>query len=99
MKIVHITPHLPPEQAANALLPFQLGEWATARGDSVPYIAHASAAGSPAPRPAVTWIPRTKRTRWPRALRTGSIAGACGIRREAEPLITAADLLHGHSTE
>jgi glycosyltransferase involved in cell wall biosynthesis len=40
MRIVHITPHLPPDQAANALLPAQLGEWAAARGDSVHYIAH-----------------------------------------------------------
>ena len=33
MNIVHVTPHLPPDQAANALLPYQLGEWAAARGD------------------------------------------------------------------
>ena len=26
MRIVHVTPHLPPDQAANALLPFQLGQ-------------------------------------------------------------------------
>ncbi len=97
MRIVHITPHLPPDQAANALLPFQLGEWATARGDSVHYIAHPPAAGSPDPRPGVTWIPRTKRSFWQRALRTGSIAGAWRIRREAEPLIRAADLVHVHS--
>ena len=32
MRIVHVTPHLPPDQAANALLPFQLGQWAQARG-------------------------------------------------------------------
>ena len=68
MKIVHVTPHLPPDQAANALLPFQLGEWATARGDSVHYLAHPAAlspverpvGGSSDPRPGITWIPRTK---------------------------------------
>ena len=32
MRIVHVTPHLPPDQAANALLPFQLGEWAASAG-------------------------------------------------------------------
>ena len=28
MRILHVTPHLPPDQAANALLPWQLGDWA-----------------------------------------------------------------------
>ena len=54
MRIVHITPHLPPDQAANALLPFQLGEWAAARGDQVHYIAHPPAGGSADPRPQAT---------------------------------------------
>jgi glycosyltransferase involved in cell wall biosynthesis len=97
MRIVHITPHLPPDQAANALLPAQLGDWATARGDSVHYIAYPPVSGSAEPRPAVTWIPRTKRSLWQNALRLGSIAGAWRIRREAEHIITAADLVHVHS--
>jgi len=96
MRIVHITPHLPPDQAANALLPFQLGEWATARGDSVQYIAYPPASG-PDPRANVTWIPRTKRTVWQKALRLGSIAGAWRIRRDAEEVIKAADIVHVHS--
>lgn len=97
MRIIHITPHLPPDQAANALLPCQLGEWAVARGDTVHYFAHPPAAGSPAPRPGVTWIPRTRRSIWQRTLRTGSIAGAMRIRRVATDLIRAADLVHVHS--
>ena len=40
MHIVHVTPHLPPDQAANALLPWQLGEWAGEAGDTVEYVAH-----------------------------------------------------------
>ncbi len=96
MRIVHITPHLPPDQAANALLPFQLGEWATARGDSVHYIAYPPASGAD-PRPNVTWIPRTKRSLWQKALRLGSIAGAWRIRRDAEQVIKAADIVHVHS--
>jgi glycosyltransferase involved in cell wall biosynthesis len=106
VKIVHVTPHLPPDQAANALLPFQLGEWAAARGDSVHYIAHppvasreggAAAPGSADPRPGVTWIPRTRRSFWQRTLRSGSIAGAWRIRRDAGALIAAADVVHIHS--
>jgi glycosyltransferase involved in cell wall biosynthesis len=95
MRIVHITPHLPPDQAANALLPFQLGEWAAARGDSVHFIAHPSAHASEVNN--VTWIPRTKRSLWQRALRVGSIAGAWRIRRDADALIKAADIVHVHS--
>jgi glycosyltransferase involved in cell wall biosynthesis len=97
MRIVHVTPHLPPDQAANALLPFQLGEWAAARGDSVHYLAHPPVAGAVAPRPGVTWIPRTKRSRWQQALRVGSIAGAWRIRREGIAVLRAADLVHVHS--
>ena len=97
MNIVHITPHLPPDQAANALLPFQLGEWAAARGDSVRFLAHPPITGPADARPAVTWIPRTKRTLLQRTLRTGSIAGAWRIRQVAEPLIAAADIVHVHS--
>jgi glycosyltransferase involved in cell wall biosynthesis len=97
MRIVHITPHLPPDQAANALLPFQLGEWATARGDSVHFVAYPPASGSSEPRPNVIWIPRTRRTLWQNAFRLGSIAGAWRIRREAEAIIKAADLVHVHS--
>lgn len=96
MRIIHITPHLPPDQAANALLPFQLGEWATARGDSVHFVAYPPASG-PDPRAGVTWIPRTRRTLWQKVLRLGSIAGAWRIRREAEEIIKAADLVHVHS--
>jgi len=95
MRIVHITPHLPPDQAANALLPFQLGEWAAARGDSVHFIAHPSAHASEVNN--VTWIPRTKRSLWQRTLRLGSIAGAWRIRREAGALIEGADIVHVHS--
>ena len=110
MRIVHVTPHLPPDQAANALLPFQLGEWARARGDSVHYVAHPPAfapkrfgeAGTASgeqgeARPDVTWIPRTKRSFLQRAIRTGSIAGAWRIRRETEALLAQADVVHAHS--
>ena len=108
MRIVHVTPHLPPDQAANALLPFQLGEWARGRGDSVHYVAHPPASApqryGAAPsrdtgeaRFDVTWIPRTKRSLLQRALRTGSIAGAWRIRRETEALLAQADVVHVHS--
>jgi len=97
VRILHITPHLPPDQAANALLPFQLGEWARARGDAVAYLAHPPSQGGTQQLTGVTWIPRTRRTALQRVLRTGSIAGAWRIRRAAAPLIAAADVVHVHS--
>jgi glycosyltransferase involved in cell wall biosynthesis len=97
LTIVHLTPHLPPDQAANALLPFQLGEWANARGDRVHFIAHPPASGRGAASENITWIPRTERTMLQRALRTGSIAGAVRIRRLARPILERADVVHAHS--
>jgi glycosyltransferase involved in cell wall biosynthesis len=96
LKIVHITPHLPPDQAANALLPFQLGEWARARGDSAVFIAHPPLHGGHPP-PGVITIPRTRRGPLQRVLRAGSIAGAWRIRRDAAAAIGGADVVHVHS--
>lgn len=97
MKIVHITPHLPPDQAANALLPFQLGEWARARGDLASFVSHPPLHGGAAVRAGVITIPRTKRNVLQRTLRAGSIAGAWRIRRDAGDAIRDADLVHVHS--
>ena len=98
MKIVHLTPHLPPDQAANALLPYQLGEWAAARGDVVRYIAHPPRAGASSALPGdVTWIPRTRPGVVRRLARVGSLAAAAGIWRAAAPLIADADVVHLHS--
>ena len=97
MNIVHLTPHLPPDQAANALLPLHLGEWATRRGDTVHFIAHPPASGTGAPQSNTTWIPRTERTLLQRVARTGSIAGALRIRRVATPILREADVVHIHS--
>lgn len=98
MRILHVTPHLPPDQAANALLPFQLGEWARARGDAVTFVAHPpSQQAAPAPVAGVVTIPRTRRGLLQRTLRVGSITGAWRIRRAVTPLIQAADVVHLHS--
>ena len=97
MKIVHVTPHLPPDQAANALLPFQLGQWAAERGDTVHYVANPPVSGTADVRRDVTWIPRTKRTFLQRLLRTGSLSGARRIRREAREVLASADVVHIHS--
>jgi glycosyltransferase involved in cell wall biosynthesis len=98
MHILHDTPHLPPDQAANALLPWQLGEWANASGDTVEYVAHPPRAGgrSTLSGPA-TWVPR-RSDRWLlRAVKLGSVMQAHKSRQALEPAIARADVVHVHS--
>ena len=98
MRILHVTPHLPPDQAANALLPWQLGNWARACGDEIEYVAHPPRAGghgeSAGP---VAWIPRRSGGFFDRTLRLGSVFAAMRLRRELDPRIARADLVHVHS--
>jgi glycosyltransferase involved in cell wall biosynthesis len=98
MKILHVTPHLPPDQGANALLPWQLGMWAQAAGDTVEYVAHPPhATGSvPAAGP-VSWVPRRKRGLLDQTLRLGALATGWHVRRALKPAIDRADLVHVHS--
>jgi glycosyltransferase involved in cell wall biosynthesis len=98
MRILHVTPHLPPDQAANALLPWQLGNWARDAGDAVEYIAHPSRAGGRAELAGpVTWHPRRSGGFFDRTLRIGSVIGARRIQRALAPLIARADVVHAHS--
>ena len=107
MHIVHVSPHLPPDQAANALLPAQLGAWATEAGDTVEYLAHPPRSSPDRKSPArplarelagpVTWIPRRTRGLADRALRVGSVTGAYRIWRAMEAPLERADLVHVHS--
>ena len=98
MRICHITPHLPPDQTANALLPFHLGQWARDAGDEASYLAHVphSAGHAPLPGP-VAWVPRL------RSRPTGSVRRlynglrAVGIARAALPPLRDVDLVHVHS--
>jgi glycosyltransferase involved in cell wall biosynthesis len=96
--ILHVTPHLPPDQAANALLPWQLGRWAAEAGDSVEYVAHPPRAGGGAALPgAVAWIPRRAGGFVDRTLRLGAIASAIRIRGALVPAFARADVVHVHS--
>jgi glycosyltransferase involved in cell wall biosynthesis len=98
MRILHVTPHLPPDQAANALLPWQLGQWAAQAGDDVVFAAHPPRAGGRAPLPGtVQWIPRRTGGFLDRGLRLGSVAASYRIWRAIGPLIERADIVHVHS--
>jgi hypothetical protein len=105
VRILHATPHLPPDQAANALLPFHLGTWAAAAGDEVEYLAHpprqrTSSSGRrqvslPGP---VTWVgSHHARGRIARTLRLAAATTAGTIARAAWPAVRRADVVHVHS--
>ena len=100
MRICHVTPHLPPDQAANALLPYQLGCEAREAGDEAAYVAHpprwvSAAADLPGPVTRIPWRDRSPAP-WPaRTLR--GVRQAALIARRAAPAVRAADLVHLHS--
>lgn len=98
MRILHVTPHLPPDQAANALLPWQLGNWAAADGADVEYVAHPPRAGGHAPLagPCV-WVPRTAGGRLARRLKLASLLAARRLYQALGPAIARADVVHVHS--
>ena len=98
MRILHVTPHLPPDQAANALLPWQLGNWAQAGGETIEYVAHPPRAGGHAPLAGpVTWVPRSTGGSLLRRLKIASALAARRARSALAPAIMRADLVHVHS--
>ncbi len=98
MHILHVTPHLPPDQAANALLPWQLGTWAVGGGDTVEYIAHPPRARGMADLAGpVTWIPRRQPRRIRALLRIDALTSAYHIREVLLRAFARADVVHVHS--
>jgi glycosyltransferase involved in cell wall biosynthesis len=105
MRILHVTPHVPPDQAANALLPFHLGTWAAAAGDEVRYLAHPPRQqGTPVLRQPsqlpgeVTWVAaKGGAGAVSKALRAGSAVAAWQLAHSAWPLVQWADVVHVHS--
>jgi len=96
--ILHVTPHLPPDQAANALLPAHLGAWAAEAGLGVAYLAHPPRAGAPAQVAGpVVWSAPTQGGGLAKLLRFSSLMGARRIAREAGPLLARATVVHLHS--
>src|SRR5690606_6782983 len=85
MRICHVTPHLPPDQAANALLPAHLGRWFADLGHTVAFVTpqKMGAASDSSAEAAVTGtvartLPRSS-SRWQRLTRIDSIRRARSI--------------------
>jgi len=101
MRICHVSPHLPPDQAANALLPVELGAWSHARGDDVTFVAHEPAQGRAShdlPFGRTIRLPRHVRaTGIARFLRLDTLRQARVIKAAMDRAAAGADILHLHS--
>jgi glycosyltransferase involved in cell wall biosynthesis len=103
VRICHVTPHLPPDQAANALLPYHLGCWARDRGDEVTYVAHPPRSAARATRAVdlpgpVHWVaPKRVTGVVDRAMKLATLRSIVGIWRAATAEIRRADVVHIHS--
>jgi glycosyltransferase involved in cell wall biosynthesis len=99
MRICHVTPHLPPDQAANALLPLHLARWSVEAGDEAVFLSHRPrAVGANALPGPVTWIPSHRQHgRLMRMSRLATLATAIRIVHRSRPVLVSADLVHVHS--
>jgi glycosyltransferase involved in cell wall biosynthesis len=91
MRVLMVTPHLPPHQAANALLPHLLGRALAERGHQPSFLTF-----GPGPdRDGVAYV-RRRSARW-RATRVPQLLEATQTWRKASALTRAADVVHVHS--
>jgi glycosyltransferase involved in cell wall biosynthesis len=105
MRICHVTSHLPPDQAANALLPAHLGRWAVASGAAVSYLAYpprqdASGRAEHQNLPGAVTRIAFDRASSPisRRLKVDGIRRFVTVAKLARPVIDACDLVHLHSS-
>ena len=103
MRICHVTPHLPPDQAANALLPYHLGCWARDGGDQVSFVAHPPRNAARPTRTVampgeVRWVaPKRVAGTVDGALKLATLRAVVDIWRAARTEIRRADIVHIHS--
>jgi glycosyltransferase involved in cell wall biosynthesis len=101
MRLCHVSPHLPPDQAANSLLPAQLGAWAAAAGHEITYVTQDPAQGRAQAAPLRGQVRRVsaRRSSSPvvRFLRVDSWIRARAISVALNDMATGRDLVHLHS--
>jgi glycosyltransferase involved in cell wall biosynthesis len=92
VNVLMVTPHLPPYQAANALLPHLLGQALARRGHTARYLTFGTEEG----RDGIAYVrrraARLRRTRLPQALE------AAETWWKAAPLVRASEVAHIHSS-
>lgn len=96
MRVCAITPHLPPEQAANALLPRQIGDELVSAGIATRYVAHPPAAHTARQVSTdVVLVPRRGRGALARSP-AGALLAATAMARGARAAVKSADVVHLH---
>ena len=96
MRVCMVTPHLPPEQAAVALLPVTLGDALSASDVVTSYVSHPSAAGTAAPGRDITYVSRRGSDRISRS-KLGAVAAGARMIAGARRAIAESDVVHLHS--
>ena len=91
MNVLMVTPHLPPHQAANALLPHLLGQGLAGRGHTVRFLTF----GDGGAQGATTFVRR--RSRALRATRVPQALEAAETWWKGDALVQGCDLVHIHS--
>ncbi len=96
MRVCMVSPHLPPEQAAVALLPVMLGETLSSSGVITSYVSHPSDAGDGVRDRDITYVGRRGRGRASRS-KVGAVLAAARMILRAMNAIARSDLVHLHS--
>jgi glycosyltransferase involved in cell wall biosynthesis len=91
-----VTPHLPPDQAANALLPWLLRDGLKRQGHEVRFLSFEPRESGAPRQPDVRYV-RRPRNGIARSLRLSQIETGLEVFREASALFENADVLHVHS--
>lgn len=91
-----VTPHLPPDQAANALLPELLRQGLLRRGHEVTVVAFEPKYGAATAEPGVTFIKRPANG-WVRKARLAQMSTFIEVVRKARKILLDADVIHVHS--
>lgn len=101
MRVCHVSPHLPPDQAANALLPAQLGTWLAAAGHEVTFVTQDPAQGRTSHVPLAGDVRRVharrSSSRAVRLLRIDSWTRARAVVAAMNAVAAGRDLVHLHS--
>ena len=92
MNVLMVTPHLPPHQAANALLPHLLGQALAERGHTARFLTFGADGGRPDTAYVQRRAARLRPTRLPQALE------AAETWWKAAPLVRRSELAHIHSS-
>ncbi len=90
-----VTPHLPPDQAANALLPQLLRDGLTREGHEVRLLSFEPREGG-LRQPGVRYV-RRPRNGLARTLRVSQVETGLSVWRESRPFLAGADVVHVHS--